>query len=469
MSHAHLGDDVERPATGQRHGQLGERLQAATEPRGRAADALGDRLELAAGRRDQGQDAIRLTQVEARQHDGVGRVTARDGHPGDGTTTAIAAAGRGRGPRIQRMGGRRVARLHRAGVCRVLARRMVPPPADPDPAKVPATGGTRFVYTRRHDHCRRQEIDLANPPRRHRKGRSCGLVARSGSPSSHGLYVMVRFHLGLDASGASGGQTDLVRRSACSPTPSSPATILAPSSPRRGRGTGTQLQPRPRRHRGWRHGAAPPPNALDGRRHPAGHQRGRHALQPLADRAPDRLQGADLSGFSDACPPADASVRPHLPLPSAKASTSDNAQSASLFFNRNVRLSGHDRAQDGVTDRIDRSGRAARDRRSGIWSSVSRGSAGRSARVPAQGRPAQNWGSERAIGKETVGTSPTRRRRCRSSMRTKTAVAPEDRARPGGAVRGRRDAAMAGRRRGHHDLERTGAREYPRPGTSLPR
>ena len=47
VTDADLGDDVERPPARQRDGQLGERLEAATEPRGRPADALGDRLELA--------------------------------------------------------------------------------------------------------------------------------------------------------------------------------------------------------------------------------------------------------------------------------------------------------------------------------------------------------------------------------------------------------------------------------------
>ena len=83
---ADLGDHVERPAARERHGQLGERLEAPTEPRGRPADALGDRLELADAGRDQGQHAVGLAEVEARQDDGIGRVAARDGHRRDGTT-----------------------------------------------------------------------------------------------------------------------------------------------------------------------------------------------------------------------------------------------------------------------------------------------------------------------------------------------------------------------------------------------
>ena len=62
---ADLGDDLERAAASERHGQLRERLQAATEPRGRPPDALGDRLELAAAGGDERQDPVRLPQVEA--------------------------------------------------------------------------------------------------------------------------------------------------------------------------------------------------------------------------------------------------------------------------------------------------------------------------------------------------------------------------------------------------------------------
>jgi hypothetical protein len=53
MAHAHLRHDVERAAAGERDLQLGERLEAAADPRRRPADALGDRLELADTRRDQ--------------------------------------------------------------------------------------------------------------------------------------------------------------------------------------------------------------------------------------------------------------------------------------------------------------------------------------------------------------------------------------------------------------------------------
>ena len=43
MTDADLGDDVERPAAREGDRELGERLEAAAEPRGRPPDALGDR------------------------------------------------------------------------------------------------------------------------------------------------------------------------------------------------------------------------------------------------------------------------------------------------------------------------------------------------------------------------------------------------------------------------------------------
>ena len=97
MADADLGDDVEGAATGERHGQLGERLEAAAETGRRPADALGDGLELAACRRDQGQDAVRLAQVEPGQDDGVGRVAPGDGH---GTTVPPLVDPFGGGRRI---------------------------------------------------------------------------------------------------------------------------------------------------------------------------------------------------------------------------------------------------------------------------------------------------------------------------------------------------------------------------------
>jgi hypothetical protein len=91
VANAHLGHHVERPAAGQGDLQLGERLEAAADPRGGPADALGDRLELADSRRDQRHHAVRLAQVEARQHDRVRGVAT--GHRHD-RTVALAGLGR---------------------------------------------------------------------------------------------------------------------------------------------------------------------------------------------------------------------------------------------------------------------------------------------------------------------------------------------------------------------------------------
>ena len=62
----------------------GSRLPPSREVGRRTPLAIA--LSLPIARRDQGQDAIRLAEVEARQDDRVGRVAARDGHRRDGTT-----------------------------------------------------------------------------------------------------------------------------------------------------------------------------------------------------------------------------------------------------------------------------------------------------------------------------------------------------------------------------------------------
>src|SRR5258705_5630481 len=89
MDHLDLGDDLEGSAHGEGETQLGERFEAAADARLLPADALGDRLDLAAGRRDQCEDPVRLAIVEARQHDGVGHIAARGGHCGHGTPTRL--------------------------------------------------------------------------------------------------------------------------------------------------------------------------------------------------------------------------------------------------------------------------------------------------------------------------------------------------------------------------------------------
>ena len=81
-----LRHHVERAPPCERHGELREWLETAADTRRGPADALGDRLELAARRRDQGQDPVRLAEIEPRQHDGIGGVATGDGHlRSDGT------------------------------------------------------------------------------------------------------------------------------------------------------------------------------------------------------------------------------------------------------------------------------------------------------------------------------------------------------------------------------------------------
>ena len=80
MPDAGRGDDVERPRPGQHEVQLGERLDRAAEPASRPPDSLGDRLELAVVRRQQGQHPVCLAQLEPAQNDGFGVVNARLRH-----------------------------------------------------------------------------------------------------------------------------------------------------------------------------------------------------------------------------------------------------------------------------------------------------------------------------------------------------------------------------------------------------
>ena len=68
--------------------QLRERLEAAADPGRRPADALGDRLELAAARRDQRQDPVGLAVVEARQDDRIGRRIGAGSARSNGSTYA---------------------------------------------------------------------------------------------------------------------------------------------------------------------------------------------------------------------------------------------------------------------------------------------------------------------------------------------------------------------------------------------
>ena len=289
-------------------GQLGERLEAAAEARRRPADALGDRLELADARRDERQDAVRLAQVEARQDDGIGGVAARDGHRGDGTTDARPIRRRTRA--IRSRDPRRVCPVVDAGAVASPA-----PASHRRPARRPrrdahSTGylrRTRFVYTRptMTDLDRHRPRPRSSPTPRRRSSAS----SPDRDPSTHGLYEMVRYHLALDGSGASGGKRirPLLGLLAYA---SIAGEHAAGAARRRGRRARPQLQPRPRRHRGRRRRAPPPPDAVDRPRHPAGDQHRRHAVQPVADRPPpaDRPRLLGRQG-----PAPDAPVRRDVP------------------------------------------------------------------------------------------------------------------------------------------------------------
>jgi len=80
MADADLGHDLERPTPCEHDLELGKRLEAAADPRGGAPDALGDGLQLAAGRGQEREDPICLAVVEAGQDDRIGNVATRDRH-----------------------------------------------------------------------------------------------------------------------------------------------------------------------------------------------------------------------------------------------------------------------------------------------------------------------------------------------------------------------------------------------------
>ena len=295
----HLGDDVERPAAGERDGQLGERLEAAAEARRRPADALGDRLELAAAGRDQRQDAVGLAEVEAGQDDGLGGVAARDGHRRDGTTGT-----RPRWPAAPRDGasGRR-----RCGRVPAPARtRVAPRVASPARVGPPSTGylrGTRFVYTRSHDDHASHRHRPRRPHRRHRGG---DRAPRRG-PRPVDRTACTRWSATTSGSTGPGrpAASGCGRSSASSPTPRSPASTARalPGAAAVELGHNFSLVHDDiedgdveRRHRPtlWTvHGV------------PAGDQHRRHAVQPVADRAPppdrSRLPATPRSCASCAC------------------------------------------------------------------------------------------------------------------------------------------------------------------------
>src|SRR5436190_338691 len=96
------------------------------------------------------------------------------------------------------MSRRRCGRVPRAGV-------VEPSPAELGPAAQSGyLSGTRFVYTPPEMTTTSAEIDLAALIA-DTEGEIVALV-RDRDPSTHGLYEMVRYHLALDGSGASGGK-----------------------------------------------------------------------------------------------------------------------------------------------------------------------------------------------------------------------------------------------------------------------
>ena len=89
VGHVHGGDDVQVPTARQDQVELGEGLHAATDAAARTPHALGDGPELAVLRRQQGDDAVGLAEVEVGEHDGARLVGARPRHrrepsPADG-------------------------------------------------------------------------------------------------------------------------------------------------------------------------------------------------------------------------------------------------------------------------------------------------------------------------------------------------------------------------------------------------
>ena len=146
-------------------------------------------FSLPTGRGDEGQDPVGLAEVESRQDDGLGGVPARDGHGQPTVARSSVAPGDRRVPDRRR----RCGRVPRAGVTRASGRR--------------STGylqRTRFVYTRARDD---RALPISTSPQliADTEGEIVRLV-EDRDPSTHGLYEMVRYHLALDGSGANGGK-----------------------------------------------------------------------------------------------------------------------------------------------------------------------------------------------------------------------------------------------------------------------
>ena len=243
-------------------------------------------------------------------------------------------------------------------------------------------------------------------------------LVRDRDPSTHGLYEMVRYHLALDGSGASGGKRmrPLLGLLAYASITGEHQRALPG---RRGRRTRPQLLARPRRHRGRRHRAPPSPDPVGDPRRPAGDQHRRHAVQPVAHRAP----------------PAD---RPRLPRPDRAAPDAPlrrdlpGAVRGPVPRHRDERverpherrsLLRHDRAQDrGAHRRLDRGRRAPGDRGRGGHRPLPRVRLGARPCLPAQRRPARDLGARSRRPARSRPTWRTARRRSPSSTPGSTPV-----------------------------------------------
>ncbi len=169
--------------------------------------------------------------------------------------------------------------------------------------------GTRFMYTAHTMTTASPEIDLAT------------LIAdtedeivrlvRDRDPSTHGLVRDGPLPPGARRLRSIGWQAHATAARAARLRQHHRRAPARPAG-RGGRGTRAQLLARPRRHRGRRRRASPSPHAVDDPRHPPGDQHRRHAVQPVADRAPsaDRPRLPRRHG-----PAPDAPLRRDVPGP----------------------------------------------------------------------------------------------------------------------------------------------------------
>ena len=281
------------------------------------------------------------------------------------------------------------------------------------------------------------------------------------------LYEMVRYHLGLDGSGASARQADAAAarparlpldrgrppRGPCpAPRPSSWATTSASSTTTSRTATSSAAT-------GRRSG---PSTACPGDQHR------RHAVHPVADRAPS----ADAtSGSRDAkVLRADAPVRRDLPRPvrgpvhrHLRRASTDELMSVELYFDMIGRKTA------ALIAGVDRGGRAAGHRRRRRSSRATAASAGRwASRSSSTTTCSGIWGEEQATGKEPSDLAQAQEDAAGASTRSST---PAPRTGPGCA------SSMPPADPTPTDvaevvaiLERAGAREYTRDrGPPLPR